>query len=160
MGSTPMASLQRKKNIFPNVQSKVGAYIGGFSTVVTSGKSPRKIAELRNAKTAEEIQGDMSIQQLDISTFNVPAPQTLTYFRHDRKNNRRSPVKIAKDRFGQVTMKNYELGRKTFLMNSYEQFQGTVMPYSSFQELSVLEYEMALRMRTFERHQYQAARLI
>ena len=53
--------------------------------------------------------------------------------------------------------KNYELGVKTNLMHKYEALEGTTLDMKCFTELSGLEFEMAMRMRVFERHQYIAA---
>lgn len=53
--------------------------------------------------------------------------------------------------------KNYELGVKTDLMHRYEALEGATLDHKCFTELSGIEYEMAIRMRVFERHQYVAA---
>jgi hypothetical protein len=42
-------------------------------------------------------------------------------------------------------------------MHEYEEFEGASLDYKCFTELSAIEFEMALRMRVFERHQYIAA---
>ena len=53
--------------------------------------------------------------------------------------------------------KNYELGVKTYLMERYEALEGATLDHKCFTELSGLEFEMAMRMRVLERHQYVAA---
>jgi hypothetical protein len=54
-------NLPGKPRAFPTVGSKVGMYIGGYTSSVKSGVAPRTLAMLRTARTAEEMQGDMAI---------------------------------------------------------------------------------------------------
>jgi len=56
-----------------------------------------------------------------------------------------------------VDARNYELGVKTDLMHRYEALEGATLDYKCFTELSGLEFEMAMRMRVMDRHQYVAA---
>jgi hypothetical protein len=47
-----------------------------------------------------------------------------------------------------------EIEQKTRLMESYRKNFGATVELQCYLELGVLEYEMALRMRAFERQQF------
>jgi hypothetical protein len=53
--------ISRKKG-FTHIKSKLGGYLGGFEPSESIMEpSPRKMASLREARTAEELRGDVGI---------------------------------------------------------------------------------------------------
>ena len=113
---------------------------------------------MKSARTKEELEGDLTIQQLHISTVENTSKET--HFEPRKKHPRRTEFAIAQDKYYTIQHRNVEIELKTFQMNRYEAAQGVVLPINCFDELDSLQFELALRMRCFERRQYAAATLI
>ena len=52
-----------KRRVFTNIKSKVGDYIAGFETheSIHTQPSPRKVGQMKSARTKEELEGDLTI---------------------------------------------------------------------------------------------------
>jgi len=62
--ATYVPEIKRAKG-FTHIKSKLGGYLGGVETGESIMlPSPRKMASLREARTAEELRGDVGIQAL------------------------------------------------------------------------------------------------
>jgi hypothetical protein len=73
---------------------------------------------------------------------------------------RKNKVEKAAITLDKIERNQSEIEQKTQLMEFYRHHYGATVEMQCYQELSALEFEMALRMRAYERHQYLAATFI
>ena len=86
---------------------------GGYAKSVKNGFSARKTASFKYARTAEELAGDMVIQQLDIDTKMVPRPQNLVNYNQNKKHLRINGVERAANKLDKIESKKSDIEQKT-----------------------------------------------